>query len=231
MKGKISWKKYFNSADGKGADMKIYDISLTISPEIPVWPGDLKVELYRVKKIEEGAHDNLSQMKLGVHTGTHVDAPYHFVANGLKVDELPIDLFVGPVQVVQLPDDVDLIGEADLKKLHIDPTIHRILLKTRNSKLWEKDEKKFNKDFVAISADAAEYLVKMGMRFVGIDYLSVGPFHNSKPTHDVLLGAGLALLEGANLSSVPEGTYQLVCLPLKLGATEGAPARAILIKE
>ena len=211
--------------------MKIYDISLTITPEIPVWPGDLRVELHRVKKIEEGSHDNLSQMRLGVHTGTHVDAPYHFVANGQKIDELPIDVFVGPVQVVSLPDNVDLIKEADLRKISVDPNIKRILLKTRNSKLWEKGEKKFKEDFVAISADAAEYLVKLGMRFVGIDYLSVGPFHNSKPTHDVLLGAGMALLEGADLSGVSEGIYQLVCLPLKLGATEGAPARAILIEE
>ncbi len=211
--------------------MKIYDISLTITPEIPVWPGDLRVELQRVKKIEDGSHDNLSQMKLGVHTGTHVDAPYHFIANGLKIDELPIEIFVGPVQVVQIPDDVDLINASDLQKAQIDSSIKRILIKTRNSKHWEGHEKKFDENFVAISADAADYLVKLGMQFVGIDYLSVGPFHNSKPTHDALLGAGMALLEGADLSRVPEGVYQLVCLPLKLGATEGAPARAILIKE
>lgn len=210
--------------------MQIFDITLSISPEIPTWPGDLKVKLGRVKKIEEGASDNLSQMELGVHTGTHVDAPFHFVQSGIKIDELPLEVLVGPVQVVRMGDDVDLITAEDLKKVKIDPKIPRILFKTRNTYYWEKDEKEFQKDFVAISQDAAAELVRMGMKLVGIDYLSVGSFKNSKPTHDTLLGGGLALLEGADLSKVEPGIYQLYCLPLKLKATEGAPARAILVK-
>jgi arylformamidase len=211
--------------------MKIYDITLTVTPDIPVWPGDVKVQLERVKKIEEGATDNLSKMIMGVHTGTHMDAPYHFVADGKKIDELPLDMMVGPVQVIQISDKVNLITAEVLKSVKMNPKVKRILFKTRNSQLWKKNEKKFQKDFVAISEDAAKVLVKAGMVLVGLDYLSVGPFGNAKPTHDVLLGAGMTLLEGANLANVPAGEYIIYCLPMKLGATEGAPARAILIKE
>ena len=210
--------------------MQIFDITLSISPEIPTWPGDMKVKLGRVKKIEEGASNNLSQMELGVHTGTHVDAPFHFVQSGIKIDELPLEVLLGPVQVVQMGDDVDLITADTLKNVKIDPRIPRILFKTRNTHYWEKKEKEFQAGFVAIAQDAAAELVAMGMKLVGIDYLSVGPFTNSKPTHDTLLGAGMALLEGADLSKVEPGLYELYCLPMKLKATEGAPARAILVK-
>ena len=161
--------------------MRIFDITLSISPEIPTWPGDLKVKLERVKKIEEGESNNLSQMELGVHTGTHVDAPFHFVQSGIKVDELPLEVLIGPVQVVQMDDQVDLITAETLKKINIDPKIPRILFKTRNAHYWEKKEKEFQVGFVAIAKDAAEELVNMGMKLVGIDYLSVGPYKNSKP--------------------------------------------------
>lgn len=211
--------------------MKIFDITLTITPDIPVWPGDLKVELARVKKIEEGAHDNLSQMRLGVHTGTHIDAPYHFIADGIKIDELDLNRLIGPVQVVQIPDSVNLITAEALKKAEINMNIPRILFKTRNSQYWLDEKKVFEKDFVGISEDAAKYLVELKMILVGLDYLSVAPFKNSVPTHVTLLGAGMALLEGADLSKVDPGIYTIYCLPLKLGATEGAPARAILISE
>jgi arylformamidase len=210
--------------------MEFFDITLAISPDIPTWPGDLKVRLERVKKIEEGATDNLSQMEIGVHTGTHVDAPFHFVSKGIKIDELPLETLIGPVQVVQVADSVDLITADTLKGLKIDLEIPRILFKTRNSGYWLKNERNFQPDFVAISEDAAKKLVEMGMILVGIDYLSVGPFKNSKPTHDALLGAGLVLLEGADLSQVEPGEYRIFCLPLKLRATEGAPARVVLVR-
>lgn len=211
--------------------MKIYDITLTITPELPVWPGDVKVRLERVKKIEEGAADNLSIMTLGVHTGTHMDAPYHFVADGKKIDELPMEMMIGPVQVVQIPDEIDLITADVLKTVKIDPNIKRILFKTRNSHWWEKGEIKFQTGFVGINEDAAQVLVQVGMVLVGLDYLSVAPFGNGKPTHDILLQAGMTLLEGVNLARVSPGEYTIYSLPMKLGATEGAPARVILIKE
>jgi arylformamidase len=210
--------------------MEIIDITLAISPEIPTWPGDLKVKLNRVKKIEEGASDNLSQMELGVHTGTHVDSPFHFVQSGIKVDEIPLAVLTGPVQVVRVGDEIDLITAGVLDTLKIDASIPRILFKTRNSNYWVQEINDFQEKFVAIAPDAAKKLVDMEMKLVGIDYLSVGPFENGKPTHDVLLSAGLVLLEGADLSRVEAGKYVLYCLPLKLKAAEGAPARAILIK-
>ncbi len=210
--------------------MTIYDITLTITPELPVWPGDLKVKLERVKKMEEGSRDNLSQMAMGVHTGTHVDAPFHFIPEGIKIDELPLETLTGPVQVVALPDSVDLITADVVSSAGITPRTTRVLFKTRNSKRWEDGSKEFDTKFVAISPDGAEALVAMGMKLVGVDYLSVSPFNDSVPTHRALLGAGVICLEGANLSRVPAGEYTLYCLPMKLGATEGAPARVILVQ-
>lgn len=211
--------------------MKIHDITLTINPEMPVWPGDMPVWLERVKKIEEGETDNLSQIKMGVHTGTHLDAPYHFVNEGVKIDEMPLETFMGACQVIQVGDQVDIVTAEEIKLAKVDPGIPRILIKSRNSREWLKPNPPFNRDFVGISVDGAEALVKLGMKFVGIDYLSVAPFSMGKPVHDVLLKAGMALLEGADLSRVKPGVYTLVCLPLKLGATEGSPTRAVLIEE
>lgn len=211
--------------------MKIFDISLTITPEIPVWPGDIPVWLERVKKLEEGASDNNSQMKMGVHTGTHIDSPYHFVKNGIKIDELPIETMIGPCQVVQMGKEVNLITAEEIKKSSYRADIPRIIFKTRNEEYWVKKFKEFQTDFVGVSVDGAELLVKDGMKFVGVDYLSVAPYGFGKVVHDVLLKAGLILLEGVDLTGVPEGVYTLYCLPIKLGATEGAPARAILVSE
>lgn len=211
--------------------MKIYDISLTVTPEIPVWPGDIKVWLERVKKIEKGDSDNNSQMKMGVHTGTHIDSPYHFVNNGIKVDELPLEVMVGPCQVVQMNDDVNLITADKIKKSSYRSDIPRVIFRTRNEKYWVDKLKDFQKDFVGVSVDGAHLLVDDGMKFVGVDYLSVAPYGFGKVVHDVLLKAGLVLLEGVDLTGVPAGIYTLYCLPIKLGATEGAPARAILVSE
>lgn len=211
--------------------MKIHDISLTIAPGMPVWPGDMEVSLQRVKKIEEGESDNLSQIKMGVHTGTHMDAPYHFVADGTKIDELPLEIFVGTCQVVGVDESVDLVTAEVLEKVGINPLISRILIKTRNSYHWLNPMPKFDRNFVGISVDGAQKLVDLGMRLVGLDYLSVAPFNMGKPVHDVFLQAGLTLLEGADLSMVDPGVYTLISLPLKLGATEGAPVRAVLIED
>lgn len=210
--------------------MAIYDITLTITPELPVWPGDLKVKLERVKKMEEGSRDNLSQMAMGVHTGTHVDAPFHFIPEGIKIDEIPMETLIGPAQVVVLPDSVDLITAEIVRSAGIMPRTKRVLFKTRNSKHWSEGSKEFDTQFVAISPDGAEALVAMGMKLVGVDYLSVSPYNDSVPTHRALLGAGVVCLEGANLSAVPSGEYTIYCLPMKLGATEGAPARVILVQ-
>lgn len=209
--------------------MKIYDITVTIQPGMAVWPGDPKVELYRKEKIEEGANANVSYMGISVHTGTHVDAPYHFLNDGSAVDVMPLDVLVGPVLVVELPDAVNQIDAATVNSLMIDETTERILFKTRNSKFWLQNAGEFHPDFVAISADGAQALIERGIKLTGIDYLSIAPYKNSKPTHEILLKAGMVVIEGVDLSEVQPGKYTLVCLPLKLKNTDGSPARAILL--
>ena len=208
---------------------KIYDISLTVTPGLPVWPGDPPVVLKRVSKMEEGEHNNVSQLATSAHAGTHVDAPYHFIADGDTIEKLPVEILVGPAQVVELPADCALGTAEVLRQAGIADGVQRLLLKTRNSRYWTQPGLPFQTDFVAVSPDGAEYLVARGIRLIGIDYFSIAPFGDSVPTHRILLGAKLVILEGADLSQVPAGHYQLYCLPLKLGGSDGAPARAILI--
>lgn len=211
--------------------MRFHDISVTVTSMLPTWPGDPKVELDRVEKIEEGANANVSRVAMGVHTGTHVDAPYHFLEDGTTVDTLPLDILIGSVQVVDLGDQVYLITADVLQKASIIPGVSRILFKTRNSQIWERGETEFQTSFVGISADGAEYLVSKGIQLVGIDYLSIAPYKNSRPTHQILLNAKVIIIEGLDLSNVKAGVYQLVCLPLKLGGSDGAPARTVLIEQ
>lgn len=211
--------------------MKIIDITNTLTSEIPVWPGDPHVNRERFAKIEEGSPCNNSKITLSVHTGTHMDAPYHFVPDGITIEQLSLETLVGKCQVVQIPDHCDLVTAEDLKKVSIDPATIRLLLKTRNSQYWQRNEKEFQRGFVALSPDGAQYLVEKGIKLVGIDYLSIAPFADGVPTHVTLLRAGVIVFEGANLSEVESGFYQLCCLPLKLGGSDGAPVRAILIKE
>jgi len=208
--------------------LKIYDVSLTITPSLPVWPGDPQVDLHRVSKMEDGAVCNISHLTLGVHTGTHVDAPYHFLPNGGRVDALPLEALIGPALVLEVPETCTAIGAAELHAAGLPGRVERVLFKSRNSNLWSS-EKEFYREFVAILPDAAEMLVATGVRLVGMDYLSVAPFNNAVRTHEILLGAGVVLLEGLNLADVPAGLYTLYCLPLKLGGADGAPARTVLI--
>jgi len=209
--------------------MKIYDISLTIQPGMVVWPGDPKVELYRKEKIEDGANANVSYMGISVHTGTHVDAPYHFLNDGSAVDVMPLEVLVGPVLVVELPDSVKQIDAEIINSLSFNEPIERILFKTRNSKFWSQDAGEFHPDFVAINADGAQALIDHGIKLTGIDYLSIAPYKNSRPTHEIILKAGMVVIEGVDLSKVQPGNYTLVCMPLKLKDTDGSPARVILL--
>lgn len=209
--------------------MQTYDISLTISPHLPTWPGDPSVVLERVSKMEEGASANVSRIVMGVHTGTHVDAPLHFISDGKPVDGLSLRMLTGRAYVLRLPDSVDLITAKVLEKAEIPPRTRRLLFRTRNSNIWEQGDRVFKEDFVGISADAADLLVKRGVKLVGVDYLSVAPFHDSAPTHKILLKAGVVVVEGLNLGGITQGRYTLYCLPIKLEGSDGAPARAILV--
>jgi arylformamidase len=209
--------------------MRIYDVSLTISPDLPTWPGDPRITIERVQKIENGGHANISHMSTSVHAGTHVDAPYHFLPQGETIEHMSLNDLTGRVYVARIPDKVSLITAAVLEKIQIPPRTRRILFKTRNSEYWANQTNGFQTDFVAISPDGAEYLVKRGLKLVGIDYLSIAPYKEGVPTHQTLLKASVILVEGLNLSQVPPGRYTLYCLPLKLAGCDGAPARVILI--
>jgi len=211
--------------------MRYHDVSVTVTSKLVTWPGDPSVELERVEKIEDGANANVSRVAMGVHTGTHVDAPFHFIEDGTTAETLPLDVLLGSVQVIDLGDQVSVITKEVLQQAKMIHGVSRILLKTRNSSIWTRGETEFQTDFVGIDASGAEYLVEKGVQLVGIDYLSIAPYKQSRPTHKILLGARVIIIEGLDLSQVDAGVYELVCLPVKLGGSDGAPARVILIEE
>jgi len=210
---------------------KIYDISVTITDKIPVWPGDPNVVLERVSKIENGANANVSRVSMSVHTGTHMDAPYHFIPDGYTIESIPLEVLIGPVLVVRVPDEVEVIDGDVIKRAGIDTAVERVLFKTRNSQFWPALNSEFRTDFVGINEEGARALVETGVRLVGIDFLSIAPYDHSRPTHQVLLGKGIAVLEGCDLSQVGPGRYMLYALPTKFGGSDGAPVRAVLISE
>jgi arylformamidase len=208
--------------------MHTYDISLPLTPELPIWPGDPPFMRRHISSIEQGGNTNTSFLEMSAHMGTHVDAPDHFLGNGRTIENVPLSILCGRAYVLHLP-DVDLITASILERAEIPPRTRRILFKTRNSNSWVEQEKEFRTDFVALSPDAAQYLVDRGFKLVGVDYLSVAPYKQSRPTHEILLKAGIVIVEGLDLSAVTQGRYSLYCLPLKLAGSDGAPARAMLV--
>jgi arylformamidase len=208
--------------------MRIYDISLSISPRLPVWPGDPPIALERVNAIARGDDYNVSRLQMSVHSGTHVDAPSHKIDGAETAEALSLKTLTGRAYVLHLPEAGE-ISAAVLEQADIPPRTRRLLFKTRNSELWSASSATFHKDFVAITPDGAQYLVDRGVKLVGVDYFSVAPFDDSVPTHEIFLKAGIILVEGLDLSKVSQGRYTLYCLPLKLNGSDGAPARAILV--
>jgi arylformamidase len=197
---------------------------------LPVWPGDASIELAAVMRLSEGDEANVSRLACSVHSGTHIDAPAHFIEDGATVDQLPLDILRGRAVVVDIP-QADKITARLLETLPLPPRTTRLLLKTRNSDLWADPAHRFHEKFVALCTDAAEWLVAEGFQLVGIDYLSIQRYKDAEPlTHRTLLSAGVVIVEGLDLRGVEPGDYELVCLPLKLAGCEGAPARAILIE-
>jgi len=208
--------------------VRIYDISVLLHEDLAVWPGDESVVITPTASIATGDPVNMHRVALGTHTGTHLDAPRHFIDDGPTLQDIPLDVLIGPAQVVEWLDG-STVGRAAFDALPPDTT--RVLIKTRNSvqRWWEKP---FTEDYAHLSTDAAKALVERGVRLVGIDYLSIGEFGDASPkTHHALLGADVPLLEGLNLSSVAAGAYLLVCLPLPLASPDGAPVRAVLLEE
>jgi arylformamidase len=207
--------------------MKLYDISLPISDVMPVWPGDPPVSLVMISSISKGDPSNLTEIRMGAHTGTHIDAPYHYLGNGAKIESIPLETFVGPCLVVEVDSQI-IIRKEDLQR-H-DLTGHsRIILKTSNSKLWDGPSGKFATNYVAMDIEAAEYLAAMNIVLVGTDYLSVEAYGSvGAPVHRTLLENKVTILEGLNLSGVPAGEYELICAPIRLVGCEAAPARVLL---
>jgi arylformamidase len=207
-----------------------YDISLPISPTMPVWPGDPRIRIDRTSSIRNGDGCNISRLEMGTHTLTHVDAPRHMTDRGLPVNRLPLNLLIGPALVVEPRLEGNLITATDLGELGI-RSDERLLIKTRNSNLWMGGPYEFESDFVALTKDAAHWLLAKGIKLVGVDYLSVEAFDaQDLEVHHTLLEGGVIILEGLNLSQVPEGRYQLICLPLKVQDGDGAPARVVLMR-
>ena len=202
------------------------DISVPLKSGMVNWPSDPPARISHVKEMEKGDPCTVSLIEMGAHTGTHMDAPAHFVRGGRGISTMPLDASIGPARVITIRDRESIKPE-ELARHHIRRG-ERILFRTRNSEqCWDTDT--FVEDFVYISAAAAHYLVERRVRLVGIDYLSVGGFRkDGMETHQALLKAGIWVLEGLNLKKVRQGRYQLVCLPLKIDGGDGAPARAVL---
>lgn len=208
--------------------MKIYDISVPISPTMPTYPGDPPVVIKPFKRIGKGSRSNVSRVSFGDHTGTHFDPPLHFIPGGTPIDQLDLNVLYGPARVVDFTRVAREITARDLERARIPQREPRLLFKTRNSMLWEQAG--FQQDYVGIAWDAAEWLVARGIQLVGIDYLSVETYGASEPrTHRTLLGAGVVIVEGLNLRDIKPGKYTFVGLPLKIADGDGAPGRALLI--
>lgn len=204
--------------------MKIYDVTVPLSKELVVYPGDPHVKITRRTKVNDNeAKWNLSRYTFSSHAGTHVDPPFHLIEDGVTVDKLPLELLMGPARVVEI--SAPYIDEAVLAEFDFTPDA-RLLFKTRNSYLWS--QKNFVKDYVYMTAGAARLLVNDGIKVVGIDYLSVDKFDSEPETHMTLLSGGAIIIEGLDLRDIEPGNYEMICLPLKVAGGDGAPARVVL---
>jgi arylformamidase len=208
--------------------MKIYDVTVAIGGNTPIYEGDPQVEIESAKQIVMGDGANVSRLCFGAHTGTHVDAPNHFIDGTKRVDELDLEKLIGLCRVAEIDGGVIAIGPENLPPLE---GIERLLLKTRNSDFWSTPEDGFRTDFSYITEAAAKAIVNAGIKLVGIDYLSIeAPGAEGHPVHITLLEKEVVILEGIDLREVPPGDYELICLPLKYigGGGDGSPARTIL---
>ena len=206
--------------------MEIFDISVPIRDGMLHYTGNPPVHVRRVSSLEDGDQVNVSELDMGAHSGTHVDAPDHFLAEGAGAEALPLEVLIGPAEVVDAGVATVALDLVTLRGLELLPPrgSERLLFKTRNSQLWGRDE--FTRDFVRLDGEAAAYLVERGVKLLGIDYLSIG----DADAHRILLSAGVVCVEGLDLRGIEPGSYELVCLPLKLVGSDGAPARAVLMR-
>lgn len=204
------------------------DLSIPLRDGMVYWPGDAPFHRLQKLHIANGDVCNLSEISTSAHIGTHMDAPRHFLADGKGMETMPIEATIGPARVIAIQHP-DLIQVRELEPHHLQKG-ERVLFKTKNSEQhWKTDS--FQEQFVHIPEDTAHYLAKCGVQTVGVDYLSVGGYEtDSAETHRALLAAGIWLIEGLNLEHVAPGHYELICLPLRIAGSDGAPARAVLRK-
>ena len=208
--------------------MRIYDVTIAIGAQTPIYAGDPPALVESAKRLAGGDSSNVSKLAFGAHTGTHVDAPNHFIQGTRRVDQLDLNKLIGPCRVVRVADDVQTIEPDHLGDIE---GIERVLFKTKNSAFWYESE--FHSDFAHLSPASADALVSNGVKLVGIDYLSIERFHSGDhAVHKAFLSKEIVILEGLDLREVQAGDYELICLPLKYvgGEGDGAPARVVLIQ-
>jgi arylformamidase len=212
--------------------VEILDVTRTVDPKMLKWPDNTEPPSQEfVTRTDNGDPATVSEWKMSSHAGTHMDARMHFVPGGWTIEALDLSRSVGPCRVVDLTHVKGHVGRADLEAAEVAGQV-RLLLKTRNSDAGLMQREEFEKGYSAISREAAEYLVEIGVETIGVDYLSVEPFEDGEfNTHHTLLGADVVILEGLVLTEVEPGEYLLACLPLKLAGSDGSPARAILIRD
>ena len=204
---------------------KIIDVTVPLSAELPTFPGDPAFRLESTHRLADGEGYNVARLSLGTHTGTHVDAPFHFLPDGATVDALPLEILLGKARVVDLGGR-DSVDRADLEAVDLREDL-RVLLKTRNSGLLRQQA--FQEDHVYLTPDAATYLAQVGIKLVGFDYLSIEKFGSRDfAAHRALLEAGVVIVEGLDLSDVEPGEYDMTCLPLRIAGGDGSPARVVL---
>jgi arylformamidase len=206
------------------------DISLVLSERLPVWPTSERFQMYADGRISKGGNNNTSSVKFNLHTGTHVDAPWHFLDDGVTVDRLALADLIGVARIAHVP-GARRITPGVLDGLNLPTDTRRLLLRTDNSLLWANHIEEFSTNFVALTPEAAEWVVARDIRLIGVDYLSVQCFHDPDDrTHQVLLKNRVVVVEGLNLCDVEPGEYNLICLPIRIHGAEAAPARVLLGK-
>jgi arylformamidase len=211
--------------------MRFIDISLPVDASLPVWPGDPPIEIGRFLDMNTGDAVNASRLSFSAHTGTHVDAPLHHFVSGAGADQIRLADLIGPAVVVDIP-GVPAVDASHLDAIGLTSDVRRLLLKTDNCRIWCERRPEFQREFVALTPAAAAWIVARGIRLVGIDYMSIESFGVTVPiVHRTLLTAGVVVLEGLDLNDVWPGCYELICLPLRVGPLDGAPARAILVDD
>ena len=219
------------SATGELSSQGWIDVTATLDPaKTPIYEGDAPMKFDFLKDMRKGDPLALSVYSLGAHSGTHIDAPMHFIANGAPIDKVELDRLIGAARVIDISDSVQAIDAAELNK-HDWKGAKRVLFRTRSSHRGWMDSVKFHRDFAYIAPDAAQLLADGGVVLVGVDYISAEQFGAPAPrTHQILLGRGIPIVEGLDLRPAPAGDYDVIVLPLEVAGHEGAPARAIMRK-